>query len=153
MGRMHDKYLIADDTAYILGGRNTFNYFLGDYGGQKNYDRDVLVYQTESDPGSLDEVERYYREITSLDYCSRFHDQEKIGEFFSVRRASAKLRERFAQMKKEQPGFLMDPMTMRHIRFRQSKSICCPTRFTGMRRSRCCFTRFCGCWKKIPGIP
>ena len=28
---------------YILGGRNTYNYFLGDFPGHKNYDRDVLV--------------------------------------------------------------------------------------------------------------
>ena len=28
MGRMHDKYLIADGKNYILGGRNTYNYFL-----------------------------------------------------------------------------------------------------------------------------
>lgn len=46
LGRMHDKYVIADDFAYILGGRNTFGYFLGDYKGHKNYDRDVLVYNT-----------------------------------------------------------------------------------------------------------
>ena len=31
MGRMHDKYLIADGKTYILGGRNTYNYFLGDF--------------------------------------------------------------------------------------------------------------------------
>ena len=31
MGRMHDKYLIADGKRYILGGRNTYNYFLGDF--------------------------------------------------------------------------------------------------------------------------
>ena len=41
MGRMHDKYLIADGKTYILGGRNTYNYFLGDFPGHKNYDRDV----------------------------------------------------------------------------------------------------------------
>ena len=28
-GRMHDKYVIVDETAYILGGRNTFDYFIG----------------------------------------------------------------------------------------------------------------------------
>ena len=43
MGRMHDKYLIADGKIYILGGRNTYNYFLGDFPGHKNFDRDVLV--------------------------------------------------------------------------------------------------------------
>lgn len=41
MGRMHDKYLIADDMAYILGGRNTYDYFLGDHDGYKNYDWDM----------------------------------------------------------------------------------------------------------------
>ena len=48
MGRMHDKYLIADRTAYILGGRNCFDYFLGDHNGYKNYDWDFLVYCAES---------------------------------------------------------------------------------------------------------
>ncbi len=28
-GRMHDKYVIVDDYGYILGGRNTFDYFIG----------------------------------------------------------------------------------------------------------------------------
>ena len=27
MGRLHDKYLIADRSSYIIGGRNTFSYF------------------------------------------------------------------------------------------------------------------------------
>ena len=35
MGRLHDKYLIADESAYILGGRNTYDFFLGDYGDYK----------------------------------------------------------------------------------------------------------------------
>lgn len=52
MARMHDKYVIVDDTAYLLGGRNTFGYFLGSYEGHKNYDRDILVYNTGS-PGQL----------------------------------------------------------------------------------------------------
>lgn len=44
MGRLHDKYLIADKSSYIIGGRNTFSYFLGSNSQYKNYDRDVLVY-------------------------------------------------------------------------------------------------------------
>lgn len=39
MGRLHDKYIVIDRQNYILGGRNTFNYFLGDNEGHKNYDR------------------------------------------------------------------------------------------------------------------
>jgi putative cardiolipin synthase len=41
--RMHDKYLIADDTAYILGGRNSNNLFLGAYRDTYNIDRDLYV--------------------------------------------------------------------------------------------------------------
>lgn len=103
MGRMHDKYVIADDTAYILGGRNIFNYFLGDYKGHKNYDRDILVYHAGQGESSLKEVEAYYRRITSLDYCSVFHDKEKIGDYISVRRAGQNLRERFQRIREEKP--------------------------------------------------
>ena len=52
MGRLHDKYIVIDRQNYILGGRNTFNYFLGDNEGHKNYDRDVLVYCAKTDENS-----------------------------------------------------------------------------------------------------
>lgn len=64
MGRMHDKYLIADRTAYILGGRNCFDYFLGDHNGYKNYDWDFLVYCAESkSPDSLNQLIDYFNAI------------------------------------------------------------------------------------------
>ena len=43
--RLHDKYLIADNSVYILGGRNIGDLFLGDYDENANIDRDVLVYE------------------------------------------------------------------------------------------------------------
>ena len=44
MGRMHDKYVIVDEKAYLLGGRNTFDYFIGNYTDENvSYDREVLV--------------------------------------------------------------------------------------------------------------
>ncbi len=58
MARLHDKYLIVDDTAYIVGGRNTYDYFLGDETGYKNYDWDVLVYGEDAFP-SLKELQAY----------------------------------------------------------------------------------------------
>lgn len=43
--RMHDKYLIVDNYGYMLGGRNTFNLFLGRYNsGYKNHDLEVFVW-------------------------------------------------------------------------------------------------------------
>lgn len=47
MGCMHDKYLIVDHEAYILGGRNTFDYFIGEYETERmSFDREVLIYNT-----------------------------------------------------------------------------------------------------------
>ncbi len=61
MGRMHDKYLIVDDTGYILGGRNTYDYFLGDQDSRKNYDWDILVYSGDAGAdSSLTQVEAYF---------------------------------------------------------------------------------------------
>ena len=65
MGRMHDKYLIADNTAYILGGRNTFDYFLGEYPAPTHsLDREALVYNSDgSGESSLFEVKDYFEGI------------------------------------------------------------------------------------------
>ena len=41
--RMHDKYLIADDKAYILGGRNSNNLFWEHTEDTYNIDRDLYV--------------------------------------------------------------------------------------------------------------
>lgn len=64
-GRMHDKYVIADDQAYILGGRNTFDYFIGDYETEnKSFDRELLIYNSKG-PGesSLNGLMAYFQEV------------------------------------------------------------------------------------------
>jgi CDP-diacylglycerol--glycerol-3-phosphate 3-phosphatidyltransferase len=110
MGRMHDKYVIVDDIAYLLGGRNTFNYFLGDYGGHINYDRDVLVYNTarEGSSSSLYQLEAYFNHITALPYCSIFHGAASNANRISVKKATGKLEKRYLQIKSEKPE-LFDP--------------------------------------------
>jgi len=53
MGRMHDKYLIVDDFAYILGGRNMFDYFIGDYPTEhRSHDREILICNAGKSPDS-----------------------------------------------------------------------------------------------------
>lgn len=65
--RMHDKYLIADDFAYILGGRNTNNLFLGEYADSFNEDRDILVYETApGEGGSCRQLQDYFERIWNL---------------------------------------------------------------------------------------
>lgn len=68
--RMHDKYLIADDFAFLLGGRNTDNRFLGNYQDHYNVDREILVYETESGKGlSYRQLMDYFQEIWALPCC------------------------------------------------------------------------------------
>ncbi len=47
--RMHEKYLIADGTMYLLGGRNTGDTYLKNGSGDSDtfIDRDILVYASE----------------------------------------------------------------------------------------------------------
>ena len=69
--RMHDKYLIVDNTAYLLGGRNTYDLFLGNYVDTYNLDRDVLVYtEVPGDMSSLSQLQTYFDKTWSQD-CSR----------------------------------------------------------------------------------
>ena len=72
---MHDKYLIADDFAYILGGRNTDNRFLGNYQEHYNVDRDILVYETEPGAGqSYQQLMNYFEAVWALPCCKVFKD-------------------------------------------------------------------------------
>lgn len=75
--RMHDKYLIADDFAYILGGRNTDNLFLGDYASSYNQDRDILVYETNAGQGnSFQQLQEYFQQIWNLPYCDMYKEHK-----------------------------------------------------------------------------
>ncbi len=106
-GRMHDKYLVADDRAYILGGRNTFDYFLGDYiQTGKSYDRDVLIYctaeaETDRNPEkatSLDQIEAYFDGLWNHSASRPFHKAASWQNKEQVREQVVLLRERYRQM-------------------------------------------------------
>lgn len=68
--RLHDKYLMIDDTAYLLGGRNTHDVYLGGFSRSEQEDRDVVVYETQ-DAGytSMDALRDYFEVTWSLDDC------------------------------------------------------------------------------------
>lgn len=62
--RLHDKYLIIDDKMFLLGGRNTFNLFLGDYSPRKNIDRELFIYEQSHDPeASLFQLRTYFESV------------------------------------------------------------------------------------------
>lgn len=104
MGRLHDKYLIADDDRYLLGGRNTYDYFLGD-NGYKNYDRDVLVYSEnpKSRESSIHQLEAYFDEVWNLDVCSTFRNDGHTARKDKVVQAKKELNKRYRKIVEEYP--------------------------------------------------
>lgn len=92
MGRLHDKYLVVDGTTYIMGGRNTYNYFLGDYPGTINYDRDVLVHcETPVESSSVVWLMDYFETMWSYKDCKSFHEKLKDKEAASAKEAKKEL--------------------------------------------------------------
>lgn len=105
MARLHDKYLIADDAAYLLGGRNTHDAFLGDREG--NHDWDVLVWREEPTPGdSLDQLLDYFGRVWSSPDCRVFHDDTRELGKRRVMAAGAALRERYVGLHNVHPDWL-----------------------------------------------
>lgn len=71
--RLHDKYVIVDNTMYLLGGRNTSDYFLGDYHEKPNIDREILVYDTApSNDHSLGQLKSYFSSVWNLPDCKSY---------------------------------------------------------------------------------
>lgn len=101
MSRMHDKYLIADEQIYLLGGRNTFNYFLGSQKSHKNHDRDVLVYNTGSSQSSIYQLIDYFNTVWNLDYCNTWDYGKIITSLPSVTAAEGELNEIYNNMKSD----------------------------------------------------
>lgn len=70
--RMHDKYMIADGSVYLLGGRNTNDLFLGRGQASQNTDRELLVFEARPGPdSSLSQLRRYFESMWSLPVCRR----------------------------------------------------------------------------------
>lgn len=75
MARLHDKYLLVDDTAYLLGGRNTYDYFLGEDTNYQNYDWDILICQEAGlSSSSLSELSDYFFTVWSDADCTTVCD-------------------------------------------------------------------------------
>ena len=88
--RMHDKYLIADNQMYMLGGRNTNDLFLGDYSDTPNIDRDILVWGTGLS-GSLGQLRSYFETVWNQPDCNGY-DAE------SFKSAQSSLRGRYESL-------------------------------------------------------
>ncbi len=95
MGRLHDKYIIVDDAAYLLGGRNTCNRFLTADG---THDWDVLVVSGTSS-ASLETLRDYFYSIWDGEYAFGFHGGSELLEKPKVSAALSELHEIYAELK------------------------------------------------------
>ena len=104
MGRLHDKYVIADDGLYLLGGRNTYDYFLGD-SGYRNYDRDVLVYSRspQDKRSSIHQLEDYFESVWNLVECKAFHASPGAVSSGKASEAGKELEQRYRYMLRKYP--------------------------------------------------
>ena len=125
MGRLHDKYLIADDFAYILGGRNTYDYFLGDQPGYKNYDWDVLIYEDAGSVGqntSLHQVRDYFEKVWDSRDCRTFGESWTLTTGSKISAAREELRQLYQTMQKEHadwfetPDYMEETLPVQNIR-------------------------------------
>lgn len=64
--RLHDKYIMADGNAYILGGRNVNDLFLGEMSPKSSIDRELFVWREGDGCGTADEIHEYFEEIWAL---------------------------------------------------------------------------------------
>lgn len=111
-GRMHDKYVIVDDKAYILGGRNMFDYFIGDYKTKnRSYDREVLIYNTgdkKAGVSSLYQVEDYFYELWDSRLCTPYYNDTELLKKPEVSKEAEGLRARYQTLKAENPQLFED---------------------------------------------
>lgn len=108
-GRMHDKYVIVDEMAYILGGRNTFDYFIGNYPTDgMSYDREVLIYNTaekrvKGGESSLYQLEDYFTGVWESDVSKYFHEDETLREDKDIQAITAELSARYDKIRSDRP--------------------------------------------------
>lgn len=105
-GRMHDKYVIVDETAYLLGGRNTYDYFLGSYPtDHPSRDLELLVWNEAGDDtqGSMAQVLEYFQSVWTLEDTKPWFADAEPGDR-GVQEGETLLEERFQWLENQYPA-------------------------------------------------
>ena len=85
-GCLHDKYIVVDNQYLLMGGRNTFDYFLGKYPGKSvGLDREILIVNKgEEKDSAVGQVKTYFEKVWKLDVCKvkfdGWSDKRRAGE-------------------------------------------------------------------------
>lgn len=103
-GRMHDKYIVVDNRTLLAGGRNTFDYFLGEYEKKgKGYDREVLIYNSRYREGAegsvLFDVQEYFDAIWKKSVCRTEFSKPGFFQKSDVKKEKEALEERYRTLK------------------------------------------------------
>ena len=100
--RLHDKYVIVDDKMYLLGGRNTYDLFVGDCSDTPNIDRELFVLEEEErDDTSLAQVKSYFEQVWALSDSRDFLCKKETDE---IRECTGELKNRYEELKKIYPS-------------------------------------------------
>ena len=122
-GRHHDKYIMIDNKAYVLGGRNTFDYFIGDYPtDNRSHDREVLVVAEDPEkPGhSIRQLDSYFRRIWSQKDSAVFHNDPRLAQKDSVKEKIALLEDRYESIRESHPE-LFEPYDYKDVTYEADK--------------------------------
>lgn len=111
--RMHDKYMIVDDTHFLAGGRNISSAFLGDYPGRKKGDYDILVRETEPGRGAaMKSIRAYFQAVWDSLYTRLYRKSDMKPE--KLENGNERLDQYFIRLKRtystvyEENGFGAD---------------------------------------------
>lgn len=111
-GRMHDKYIVVDHKVMLMGGRNTFDYFLGEYNkAELSDDREILIYDTtngENKESAVAQVEEYFNQIWNLDVCDPMFEDKSNGNGSQYQETRNELKERLKRMQTEKPELFLE---------------------------------------------
>lgn len=95
-GRLHDKMFVIDDMAYIVGGRNTCDRFLGDFGAKdESFDRELLVLNTveNAKEASIGQLTAYFDSLWTAEHTTAFRDSGRAVTDRAVQNEYARIRE------------------------------------------------------------
>lgn len=109
-GRMHDKYMIVDQTILLAGGRNLFDYFLGTHPDKPSgQDREVLIYRTGTTGSCIEAVTPYFNDMWNSSACRPM--LKSVPWYFRKKAAdlAESLSEHYASL--EIPGWDYEQMT------------------------------------------
>ena len=99
-GRMHDKYIMVDGTYLLMGGRNTFDYFLGAYTDKNlSLDREVFFVSDRMMEGSaIAQMEEYYKLVWEQKVCKSLYNEEKYEQGSKERKLREELDNRYKEL-------------------------------------------------------